>query len=294
MTITLHPSSLDNATLAQAYDEALAATGGTPAYTYAVTGGTLPPGIVLSSDGVFSGTPTTAGTYGFTVTATDSHSPTPNTGALAYTITAAAIVNIVVEDGSEVPGANSYVSLAQVMAIANNIGQGTGNALTAFNNLPSDAQSMLVVQAAAYLDRRFRYYGLTLDSDQAMQWPRTKNYDTNGRLIDPGVIPVQLQTAQALLCLFLAHDIDLQLLEMPNREGSIKTFNVSSAGISVGFGGIDDAEESEASAQAKDEQTVALFETRLKDVEVMLRSIGELLPLNYLGPDRQTLVNNFS
>src|SRR5207302_1565898 len=35
------------------------------------TTGTLPPGLSLSSSGALSGTPTTAGTYKFTVTATD-------------------------------------------------------------------------------------------------------------------------------------------------------------------------------------------------------------------------------
>ena len=46
--------------------------GGHPTTT--VTVGALPPGIALGSDGHLSGTPTTAGTYGFTVTADNGHS----------------------------------------------------------------------------------------------------------------------------------------------------------------------------------------------------------------------------
>ena len=45
----------------------LAATGTTP-ITYAVTAGTLPAGLALSSAGALTGTPTTAGAYDFTVT----------------------------------------------------------------------------------------------------------------------------------------------------------------------------------------------------------------------------------
>lgn len=48
----------------------LAATGGGN-YVWDQTGGTLPPGLSLSADGVISGTPTSAGTYAFEVRVTD-------------------------------------------------------------------------------------------------------------------------------------------------------------------------------------------------------------------------------
>ena len=51
-------------------------TGGAPPYTFAVTAGTFPPGLSLASNGVVSGTPTTAGTYNFTITITDNNSAT--------------------------------------------------------------------------------------------------------------------------------------------------------------------------------------------------------------------------
>src|SRR5579863_4517617 len=50
----------------------LVATGGTAPYTWAVTAGNLPAGLVLSSGGVISGTGTATGTFSFTVTVTDS------------------------------------------------------------------------------------------------------------------------------------------------------------------------------------------------------------------------------
>jgi large repetitive protein len=47
-------------------------TGGTPGYTFSVTGGALPPGLTLSTAGEISGIATTQGTFAFTVTVTDS------------------------------------------------------------------------------------------------------------------------------------------------------------------------------------------------------------------------------
>jgi len=55
----------------EAYSFTFGASGGTPGYSWAVTSGSLPPGLTLSSAGVASGTPTTAGVYSFTVTVTD-------------------------------------------------------------------------------------------------------------------------------------------------------------------------------------------------------------------------------
>jgi hypothetical protein len=48
------------------------ATGGTGPYTYAVTGGIVPPGMALSAAGVLSGTPSIGNVFTFQVTATDS------------------------------------------------------------------------------------------------------------------------------------------------------------------------------------------------------------------------------
>jgi len=62
----------------------LTATGGTPPYTWSATG--LPPGLSISSGGVISGTPTTAGTYSVTATATDSASPAAS-GSTGFTWT---------------------------------------------------------------------------------------------------------------------------------------------------------------------------------------------------------------
>lgn len=80
-TITLGPSSLPGGTVGVAYSETISASGGTGPYTFAVSSGSLPPGLTLSSAGLLSGTPTTAGSYSFTVKAADTNS---NTGTQPY------------------------------------------------------------------------------------------------------------------------------------------------------------------------------------------------------------------
>lgn len=65
------------------YKTALKAAGGRPKYTWALTGGALPPGFTFWPGGAITGEPTTAGTYAFTVTVTDSEGRTlPYQGSL--------------------------------------------------------------------------------------------------------------------------------------------------------------------------------------------------------------------
>lgn len=61
------------ATMSKAYTYAFSASGGAAPYVF-TTSGTLPPGLTMASSGVLSGTPTTQGTYAFSVVATDSGS----------------------------------------------------------------------------------------------------------------------------------------------------------------------------------------------------------------------------
>ena len=61
------------------------ASGGSPPFTHSVTAGTVPPGLTLGSDGWLNGTPTTAGSFAFTVTATDA-APSPQSVSASTTV----------------------------------------------------------------------------------------------------------------------------------------------------------------------------------------------------------------
>lgn len=69
--VAISTYSLSSAYLNQYYSETLSATGTTP-ITWSVSSGSLPSGLYLSSSGTISGTPTSAGTYYFTVNASNS------------------------------------------------------------------------------------------------------------------------------------------------------------------------------------------------------------------------------
>ncbi len=85
-------ASLPDGQASVAYSQTLTASGGATPYTWAITSGSLPAGLSLSSSGVISGTPTTANTYDFTVQVTDAYS---NTAAKALSITIASAETVV-------------------------------------------------------------------------------------------------------------------------------------------------------------------------------------------------------
>jgi hypothetical protein len=88
--ITLSPPSTVTAQVGVAYNSALAATGGTPAYTFSLVSGSLPPGLTLNPwSGALSGTPTTAGTFGFSAEVADSTNTTTGTITVDCTIVVA-------------------------------------------------------------------------------------------------------------------------------------------------------------------------------------------------------------
>jgi hypothetical protein len=87
--ITIGPATLPNGTGGVAFNQTLAGSGGTAPYSFSVTAGALPTGLTLTPAGVLSGTPTTPGTFTFTIRGTDT------TGAFvdqAFTLVIAAAV----------------------------------------------------------------------------------------------------------------------------------------------------------------------------------------------------------
>ncbi|UOQ72763.1 Ig-like domain-containing protein [Hymenobacter cellulosilyticus] len=90
-TIVVAPATLPNGTVAAAYSQTLTASGGTAPYSFAISAGALPTGLTLSAGGTLAGTPTTSGTFNFTVRATDaSAAPGPYNGARSYSLTISA------------------------------------------------------------------------------------------------------------------------------------------------------------------------------------------------------------
>ena len=127
-TITLSPGSLPNGTIGVVYTNNLSASGGTSPYSFAVTGGSVPTGLTLNSDGTWSGAPSATGTFNFTVTATDDNNCTGNQ-AYSLTIAAAAttttITNAASLSGTPTVVGQSYAVNVSVVPIGMGTPTGT-------------------------------------------------------------------------------------------------------------------------------------------------------------------------
>jgi hypothetical protein len=173
-----------------------------------------------------------------------------------------------VEDGTGKADASTYMDLPEFKAILENLGY----PLPAISD---DALKILIVSATQYLDRRWRFYGSTKTTTQNLQWPRTKNFDEQGRVIAAGTIPTQLKKSVAMFTYQVTQDSSLLDPYTASSQGSLSSW--SQNGTSVSY--------------KKDDQVLtALFDARVPDVEVMLRSVGELKQLDWLGPNLQTVV----
>lgn len=104
-------SPLEGGIVGLAYgSSALQATGGTAPYTWQVRDGALPPGLVLSGASI-SGTPSAAGSYYFSLMATDSSSPIP---ASAYMPVKLVILPAGVSATPRIAGASSILPAGTV------------------------------------------------------------------------------------------------------------------------------------------------------------------------------------
>lgn len=93
LSITVNPvlsittTQLPNGTAGSAYKAKLKSSGGVPPVSWSLPNGALPGGLTLDAGGTISGTPTTNGTFNFTVAATDlSTTPQVQQQALSITI----------------------------------------------------------------------------------------------------------------------------------------------------------------------------------------------------------------
>src|SRR5262249_17845478 len=87
--LSVTTTSLPGATIGTAYTATLAATGGTPPYTWSTTPvtGSLPAGLTISASGTITGTPASnAATSSFTVKVTDSTNASANSSSLSITV----------------------------------------------------------------------------------------------------------------------------------------------------------------------------------------------------------------
>jgi large repetitive protein len=99
-TLLLTPATLPAATAGTAYSQTFVASGGIAPYAFTLGSGALPPGLGLAANGTLSGSPTTAGSFDFGITATDSTTGTAGVVTGNYTLQVDAPTIVL---GSDVP-----------------------------------------------------------------------------------------------------------------------------------------------------------------------------------------------
>ena len=115
--IKISPASLPNGTVGVAYSQHLQASGCSKGCAWS-SAGTLPPGLSLGTgSGVISGTPTTAGSFPFGVTAT---APDGSSASQAYTVTINGVLTITTP--SPLPGGRVGAAYSEAFAVSGGTG----------------------------------------------------------------------------------------------------------------------------------------------------------------------------
>jgi hypothetical protein len=152
--ITLSPSTLPDAIANVNYTQTITGNAGSAPYSFSVTSGAVPSGVNLSGAGVLSGTATTAGSYNFDVTASDSHSCT---GTQSYTLNVVApSAQPAVLVAASLPDSNIRLSVTGTTNANYNV-QGSTN-LFDWESLNTNSSPFIYddLTATNYLNRYYR------------------------------------------------------------------------------------------------------------------------------------------
>jgi len=108
-------------------------------------------------------------------------------------------ITVIVEDGSQVVGANSYRSIANITEwVLTNPHDSTWTTLT------ETQQKGYAIMSCRILNEQMDWDGWVIDADQALDLPRSGMVNRKGRSIDNDEIPSEVQDAQSELARLLA------------------------------------------------------------------------------------------
>lgn len=108
----------------------------------------------------------------------------------------------VVEDGTGLPNATSYVSVEEADDILTmNIHAGP-----AWSVLDVAVKQRLLSWASRYLDERARWFGTRVSESSGLRWPRAGVTDRDGIVLAPNMVPRQLKIAAAEMARYLVDE----------------------------------------------------------------------------------------
>lgn len=176
-------------------------------------------------------------------------------------------MSLVVEDGTGLSYSESYISVAEAdtLLIANR-GEAEWLALT------QGAKEDALRAATEFLDIRYRWYGQTKFAEQALQWPRTKVYNSKGRIFE-GTVPKEVKKATADLA--VAAVVESGLYNVVLETGALKQYFTD--GLNVIF---DPKTTGDAQLRGK----------RLVEIELLLKNMGTFIDVDWIEEDKTTVV----
>lgn len=122
-------------------------------------------------------------------------------------------VSIVVENGSGLANANSYLSVSDADTYWANRANSTWAAYT------TDQKAAALIMATQYLDANYKWRGGLATSTQALGWPRDLEFDNEGRTITG--VPQKVKHATAEMAIVAAANGSL-LPTASGGSGSVK------------------------------------------------------------------------
>ena len=173
-----------------------------------------------------------------------------------------------VEDGTGLTASNSYISVAD----ADDLLEQNPN-LESWKSWSEAQREICLRFATSYLDVKYRWYGNVYNpsAPQALQWPRTINYDDKGVEISGGTVPLQVERATVFIALEVAKASSLasgteDLTASVEASGAIKAFQIETLAITFDRGAAKDGGGLLREFMGK----------RYPEAEQLLHSIGEL------------------
>lgn|SRR5574343_469371 len=132
---------------------------------------------------------------------------------------------LVVEDGSGVAGAESYVAVADADAYFAKRGSPAS-----WTGLSESVKEQYLREGTDYLEMMYdgRWKGCKVESDQALSWPRYNVHDSDGIVLDSAIIPQKLKNA---LCEAALQRTSGDLLPVLNTPGDIKETDVQAGPV---------------------------------------------------------------
>lgn len=101
------------------------------------------------------------------------------------------MATLVVEDGTGLTNANSYVTIAEsIDFLSLNV-----NSAAYWEDLDDEIKIQVLIMASSYLDQYVDWYGNKTVETSGLRWPRENVKDLDGILIADNIVPTQVKRA---------------------------------------------------------------------------------------------------